>query len=65
MEESSGESQGYAWDFGLICGKKDKRVQGAESAQEAKPGAVGPEHSRGETLWLEFRDADQPGLRRL
>ena len=65
MGESSGESQGYAWDFGLICGERDKRVQEAELAQEAKPGAVGPEHNRGETLWLEFRDADQPGLRRL
>lgn len=34
-----------------------------ELVQAAKPEAVDPEYTSGEILWLEFRDADQPGLR--
>lgn len=46
-------------------GKQIERWGGrvGESVQAAKPEAVDPEHSSVEILWLEFRDADQPGLR--
>lgn len=46
-------------------GKQVERRGGrvGESVQAAKPEAVDPENSSGEIWCLEFRDADQPGLR--